>query len=134
METVTASPPSVVGSASLQIAGSDTLRFEGHAHGSGISFFLVTNNPGEGPDLHRHPYSETWTVLEGTVRFTVDHTDCTAGRGDTIVVAPGVWHRFENAGASKLVLMCIHASPHIIQEWKYPPGPDRPPATGQSTN
>ncbi|WP_307079454.1 cupin domain-containing protein [Arthrobacter pascens] len=110
------------------------MRFEGQTYGSGISFFLVTNNPGEGPDLHRHPYSETWTVLEGTVRFTLDDTDCTAGSGGTIVVAPGIWHRFENGGASKLVLMCMHASPHIIQEWKYPPGADRPSANGQTTN
>jgi quercetin dioxygenase-like cupin family protein len=36
--------------------------FEGESHGSGVSFFLVNNEPGQGPDLHRHPYSETWIV------------------------------------------------------------------------
>ena len=34
-----------------------TLTFEGEEYGSGVSFFLVHNQPGEGPDLHRHPYS-----------------------------------------------------------------------------
>ena len=33
-----------------------TLTFEGEGYGSGVSFFLVYNQPGEGPDLHRHPY------------------------------------------------------------------------------
>jgi quercetin dioxygenase-like cupin family protein len=39
-----------------------TVTFEGEPHGSGVSFFLVSNEPGQGPDLHRHPYSETGIV------------------------------------------------------------------------
>jgi hypothetical protein len=29
-----------------------TLTFEGEPYRSGVSFFLVDNEPGEGPDLH----------------------------------------------------------------------------------
>ena len=53
-----------------QRAANRTLRFEGEDHGSGVSMFLVDNEPGEGPGLHRHPYSETWIVRSGRVRFT----------------------------------------------------------------
>jgi hypothetical protein len=34
---------------------SRTRRFEGEQFGADVSFFLVDNDPGEGPDLHRHP-------------------------------------------------------------------------------
>src|SRR5262249_20261154 len=47
-----------------------TLTFEGEEHGSGVSFFLVNSEPGAGPDLHTHPYSETWIVRSGEVAFT----------------------------------------------------------------
>jgi mannose-6-phosphate isomerase-like protein (cupin superfamily) len=101
----------------LRIGEGRTLRFEGAAYGSGISFFLVTNEPGQGPDLHRHPYTETWTVLEGRATITVGEAQLVAGAGDTAVVQPGVWHRFENTGAGTLRLMCVHASPVMIQEF-----------------
>ena len=39
--------------------------FEGAAHGSEVSFFVVDDAPGEGPALHHHPYSETFVVIAG---------------------------------------------------------------------
>ncbi|NJC23903.1 quercetin dioxygenase-like cupin family protein [Arthrobacter pigmenti] len=101
----------------LRIPGSATLRFEGSDYGSGISFFLVDAEPGKGPDLHRHPYSETWVVLEGQATFDVGRTTFTAVAGDTAVVPADVWHGFKNSGASRLKIICIHASPTMIQEW-----------------
>lgn len=102
--------------------GSRTLRFEGRRHGSGVSFFLVTNDPGQGPAQHRHPYTETWTVLEGRASIRIDDEVVVAGPGDTAVVQPGVWHGFTNSGEGTLRIMCIHASPDIIQEERYPDG------------
>jgi mannose-6-phosphate isomerase-like protein (cupin superfamily) len=93
-----------------------TLRFEGREHGSGVSFFLVNNEPGAGPDLHRHPYSETWIVRAGTARFTADGQEIMAGPGDILVVGPNTPHKFKNAGTERLEIVCIHASPVIIQE------------------
>ena len=55
----------VIRAADQQRSPGATLTFEGDAHGSGVSFFLFNNQPGEGPDLHRHPYSETWIVRGG---------------------------------------------------------------------
>ena len=93
-----------------------TLAFEGEEHGSGVSFFLVYNEPGAGPDLHRHPYSETWIVRSGSARFTADGQEVDAGPGDILVVGPNTPHKFKNAGSERLDIVCIHASPAMIQE------------------
>ena len=58
-----------------------TLKFEGDDHGSGISFFWVNNVPGAGPDLHSHPYSETWIVRSGQGRFTAEGEEFDVGPG-----------------------------------------------------
>jgi mannose-6-phosphate isomerase-like protein (cupin superfamily) len=93
-----------------------TLTFEGEAYASGVSFFLVNNQPGEGPELHRHPYPETWIVRSGQVRITADGEDIEAGPGDIAVVTAQTPHTFKNIGADRLDIICIHASPRIIQE------------------
>lgn len=54
-----------------QAGESRTVRFEGRNYGGGVSFFLVDNEPGQGPGLHVHPYSETWIVRTGEAEFTV---------------------------------------------------------------
>ena len=108
--------PAVVPAEALRMSGSRTLRFEGRDHGSGISFFLVTNDPGQGPGLHRHPYSETWTVLEGQATITIGDVELVARAGDTAVVRPDTWHGFTNTGDGVLRVMCVHASPVMIQE------------------
>jgi mannose-6-phosphate isomerase-like protein (cupin superfamily) len=93
-----------------------TVTFEGEPHGSGVSFFLVDNQPGAGPDLHRHPYSETWIVRRGKVRFTADGEEIDAGPGDIVVVGAETPHKFKNVGTDRLEIVCIHASPRMVQE------------------
>jgi mannose-6-phosphate isomerase-like protein (cupin superfamily) len=100
----------------LQPSPGGTITFEGEAYGSGVSFFHVNNEPGAGPDLHRHPYTETWILRSGKARLTADGEDFEAGPGDIAVVGPGTPHRFKNIGAERLEIICIHASPCIIQE------------------
>ena len=100
----------------LQPSPGGTITFEGEAFGSGVSFFLVHNQPGEGPDLHRHPYSETWIVRSGRSRFSADGDELEAGPGDIIVVGANTPHKFKNAGDERLDIVCIHASPKMIQE------------------
>ncbi len=48
-----------------------TIRFEGRDFGAPVSIFLIDNEPGQGPDLHVHPYTEMWIVRSGKARFTV---------------------------------------------------------------
>jgi mannose-6-phosphate isomerase-like protein (cupin superfamily) len=106
----------VIRSGELRPSPGGTVTFEGEPFGSGVSFFLVNNEPGQGPDLHRHPYSETWIVRSGKVRFTADGQDVEAGPGDIIVVGPESPHKFKNVGTERLDIICIHSSPRMIQE------------------
>jgi mannose-6-phosphate isomerase-like protein (cupin superfamily) len=97
--------------------GEDASRFDGHQHGSSVSFFLTHNRPGTGPSLHRHPYDETFIVQEGRARFTLgDRTiEVTA---ETIVVVPaGTPHKFENCGPEILRSVNIHPVPTMETEW-----------------
>ena len=94
-----------------------TLTFEGEEHGSGVSFFLVNSEPGAGPDLHTHPYSETWIVRSGKVAFTAAEQELEAGAGDIVVVGAETPHKFKNIGTDRLDIICIHASPTMITSW-----------------
>ncbi len=93
-----------------------TVAFEGRPYGGGISTFLVDFGQGEGPPLHRHPYSETWVVRAGRAAMIVGEEVSTVTAGDIIVVPADVPHRFVNIDASRLDMTCIHASDHFIQE------------------
>ena len=106
----------VIRAGEIERSPGGTLTFEGEPYGSGVSFFLVHNEPGAGPDLHRHPYPETWIVRSGKARFTADGEEVEAGPGDILVVGPETPHKFKNAGAERLDIVCIHASSRIIQE------------------
>ena len=106
----------VIRSGEIEPSRGGTVTFEGESYGSGVSFFLVNNRPGAGPDLHKHPYSETWIVRSGRGRFTADGEDSEAGPGDIVVVGPETAHKFKNIGTGRLDVVCIHASPRMIQE------------------
>lgn len=106
----------VIRAGELRPSPGGTITFEGEPHGSGVSFFLVHSEPGAGPGLHRHPYSETWIVRTGRARFTADGEELEAGPGDIVVVGPETPHKFTNAGSGRLDIVCIHASPRMIQE------------------
>ena len=106
----------VIRARELQPSPGGTITFEGEPHGSGVSFFLVHNEPGAGPGLHKHPYSETWIVRSGRARFTSDGEEVEAGPGDIVVVGPETPHKFKNLGPDRLDVICIHASPRMIQE------------------
>lgn len=93
-----------------------TITFPGGPYGSGVSFFLVNNLPGQGPVMHRHPYSETWIMRSGKARFTVGDKIISASDGDILVVGAGTPHKFLNTGSNRLDVICIHASPVFIQE------------------
>lgn len=97
--------------------GPRNARFEGEPYGAGISFFLVDNEPGQGPKLHQHPYPETWIVLSGHGVFEADGNEVAAGPGDTVVVGPNTPHRFRNTGPERLELVCIHAAERMVTEW-----------------
>ena len=114
---IPAATPAVIPADSIRIGDSRTLRFEGASYGANVSFFLVDTDPGRGPSLHRHPYDETWSVLEGEATIVVGDATFTARAGDTAVAPADTWHRFTNTGTRTLRMVCIHASPVMIQEF-----------------
>lgn len=106
----------VVRSGEIKPSPGGTVTFEGESYGSGVSFFLVYSEPGSGPVLHQHPYSETWIVRSGLARFTADGEELEAGPGDIFVVGAYSPHKFLNIGADRLDIICIHDSPRFIQQ------------------
>jgi mannose-6-phosphate isomerase-like protein (cupin superfamily) len=107
----------VIRSGELHPSPGGAIAFEGEQYGSGVSIFLVNSTPGSGPDLHKHPYSETWIVRAGRALFTVADEDIEANPGDIVVVDAETPHKFKNIGTDRLDITCIHASSRFVQEW-----------------
>lgn len=95
----------------------ETGTLKGEHYGASITLILDHSEPGKGPRLHRHPYDETWVVIEGNVTFEVDGTSQQAGPDDIVIVPPGAAHKFTSNGPGRSNLVCIHASPTTITEW-----------------
>ena len=109
--------------------------FEGRPLGAGVSFIIVsTDQPGVGPDLHRHPYPETFVIRAGRARFTVGGEELTGVGGQIIVVPAGTAHAFAALGPGRLEMVDIHASDTFITEWLAgPPAALRPAVPGDAT-
>ena len=97
------------------IAGG-TARFEGVAAGSPVSFFVVRSAPGQGASRHRHPYVETFVVLEGEIDTVVDGERRMLGPGTIAVIPAMAWHEFTNRSERRALMVNIHPSPEIVQE------------------
>src|SRR5258708_40115184 len=101
------------------LAGNEVSRtFEGGRHGPcSVSFFLVHNQPGQGPRLHHHPYDETFVILEGRVRVSVGGGALDGGPGDIVIGPAGVPHGFTNSGPGLARGGGIHAAPAVKTQW-----------------
>lgn len=110
----------VVPRAEQHVSANGSVRFEGEPYGSAVSFFLVDNEPGEGPALHVHPYPETWVVRSGHALMRAGSESAEVGPGDIIVVSAGTPHAFRNIGPGRLEMVCIHAGGRILQQWVEP--------------
>jgi quercetin dioxygenase-like cupin family protein len=92
-------------------------RFDGADHGAPVSFFLIHSQPGDGPELHRHPYSETFVIEEGQATFTVGDDTIEAHAGDILVAPANVPHAFVNSGSGVLRSVNIHPVPEMETVW-----------------
>lgn len=91
--------------------------FQGTEFGSEVSIiFTSIDRSGEGPELHRHPYSETFIVRSGTVVFSDGISSFEASAGEIVVVPAGVPHGFSCKG-EHAEMVDIHASPRFVTEW-----------------
>src|ERR1700761_7158675 len=93
-----------------------TGNLRGVEHGATISLIIDRSEPGEGPRLHRHPYDETWVVIDGNLTFQAGDEQLDAGPGDIVLVPPGTPHKFTNRGPERANLVCIHANPTFETE------------------
>jgi mannose-6-phosphate isomerase-like protein (cupin superfamily) len=95
----------------------ETSQINGADYGATICLILDYSDPGNGPRLHRHPYDETWVVVEGQVAFQAGEEGHQVGPGDVVIVPAGVAHKFTSEGPGPSRLVCIHANPTVIGEW-----------------
>ncbi len=92
--------------------------FEGRQFGSGVALIFVnTDEPGVGPDLHQHPYSETFLIRSGRALFTVGGEQMIGVAGQIIVVPAFTPHKFEVIGPEHVDMIDIHANDTFITEW-----------------
>lgn len=111
----TLAEPTRVRAAEIPIGTGSSRRFEGRDHGAAVSYFYIDNQPGQGSGLHWHPYPETWVLLEGEATFQVGDERIGAVAGDTVTGPAFAPHRYTNTGPGTMRLICIHASPVMIQ-------------------
>ena len=91
--------------------------FQGLEHEANVSFFIVNFSPGKGPGKHRHPYEETFIILNGEIEAVVDGETQILG-SDTIAIIPaGTWHEFKNRSEKTVSMVNIHPVPKMITEW-----------------
>ena len=79
------------------------------------SIFLTTNQKGEGPSLHVHPYDEVFVVEAGSALFTVGDDQVPVDAGHIVVVPPETPHGFKSAGDDSLRVISFHPSPTVQQ-------------------
>jgi quercetin dioxygenase-like cupin family protein len=84
-----------------------------------LAFDLVLATHGRVPGGHVHPaQEERFQVLRGTVKFRKGLEAVVAHAGEEVVVPPGSYHRFANAGAQPAVVR-VQVRPALSMELLY---------------
>lgn len=107
----------------LRLSSTASLFEGGPQAGVGVTMFIVRTPPGQWVDLHTHPYSETFVLLEGTGRWTAGDEVIEASAETIISVPPDTLHGFRNIGEEPLLIVSVHESATLVQEFT-----DREPA------
>lgn len=90
--------------------------FEGKDIGTGVTvLFYATNNIGEGPSWHVHPYDEVFIIRSGRAMFTVGKDKIEAKAGDILLGPSHVPHKYHSLGPDSLETTDIHLSESWIQ-------------------
>ena len=109
----------IIDTNSLRPPSGGSARFEGVNYGASVSFFVVTSAPGRGADKHRHPYDETFVILDGDIEVIVGGETRMLGGGNIAVIPANTWHEFKNRSDHAALMVNIHPVPEMIQEdWR----------------
>jgi quercetin dioxygenase-like cupin family protein len=93
-------------------------QFVGADHdGVPVSFFVIRYQPGDGVELHRHPYAEIFVLTQGEARFRLGDAEIEAVGGEIVTVPPNTAHGFAHSGQGELLLTAIHTAPEMATEW-----------------
>jgi quercetin dioxygenase-like cupin family protein len=93
-----------------------TALFEGGRHaGVHVSVIVDRTRPGGFVEMHTHPYSETFLLIEGRARWTVGETVNELGAGSLLVVPALAPHGFRNVGCTPVLLVAVHESGVLTQ-------------------
>jgi quercetin dioxygenase-like cupin family protein len=81
------------------VGGPLTFKVRGDQTGDALTAFENVIPPGEGPPMHVHAHEdESWYVLEGALRFSLDGELAAASTGTFVFVRRGTPHCFQNVG------------------------------------
>jgi mannose-6-phosphate isomerase-like protein (cupin superfamily) len=82
-----------------------------------ISIILEsTSKAGVGPQLHQHPYAETFIIRRGSATFTIGSDHLESHAGQILVVPANTPHKF-STGTAGYEAVHIHANPRFVTEW-----------------
>jgi quercetin dioxygenase-like cupin family protein len=76
---------------------------------------LTSFPPGRRAPVHSHNCGEQVTLLEGEGEVEVDGKTTRLGKYDTTYIPAGRPHRFNNVGASPLVILWIYGAQHVTR-------------------
>ena len=90
--------------------------FEGRSLDTGVTvLFFSTEEVGNGPSWHVHPYDEVFILRRGRARFTIGEAKIDAEAGDVLMGPAHVPHKYESLGPDPLETTDIHLSDRWIQ-------------------
>ena len=102
---------------SIKPSGEEVAIFQGANYGANVSFFIVKFSPGKGPKKHRHPYEETFIILEGEIEAIVDGETKSLRESSIVIIPAGTWHEFTNRSEIQVFMINIHPVPEMVTEW-----------------
>jgi quercetin dioxygenase-like cupin family protein len=100
----------------LKPKGGNSAKFEGFNYGANTSFFVVNSAPGKGAQKHRHPYEETFVILDGNIEVIVNGEKKMIAGGHIAIIPPKAWHEFKNRSDHNALMVNIHPVSKMIQE------------------
>jgi quercetin dioxygenase-like cupin family protein len=101
---------------SLKPPGEEVAMFQGNKYDANVSFFIVLFSPGKGPGKHRHPYEETFIILEGEIEAIVDGETQILRENHIVVIPPETWHEFKNRSEQHAFMINLHPVPEMVTE------------------